>query len=354
MKKIITLVSLLIIALPGFSQITINESDLPVPGSSYITYDDQTDTAFLVTAASSTAQQWNYAGSFKTISDTDYLDYQNAATAPYYNLFPDATVALDLTPINEFFQSTSSGFYLVGYHNSDVTYPFDSLVIWSPTDLLVPVPLTYDDSRSYTAKSVVGGYNPMTTHYDRFVAYVTGDYYSDAFGSITTPGGSYPDVLRVQKTEEEYDTTYGSDTQNGTYTKLSSTVTNYLEYYFVGNAPDIEIMEIDLDATTMAVTDAKYTINVATGINKSPAKSPVFTNVFPNPAHASAINFNIEGAQGHQLKIYNMTGECVETENVDGVNSLTISNNLLSGGLYFYQVIDNAGTVLDGKKFVVQ
>jgi hypothetical protein len=354
MKKIITLLLFIVVAQRGFTQITIRQSDLPTANQRWVTYLDYTDTDFTLTGSSGIPQQWDYSASFKTIDDTNIELYESTGSVPYSDLFPDATMGSNETTFEKFYKTDSDGFYYLGTHISSSLNNYDTLQYWNPEYLLMPVPLSYDDSRRYLSKSVVTGYDSSISQYVRSVTFRNSLYYGDAYGSLVTPVLSNANVLRVENTELEYDTTYSSATINGTYTVFDTSNYNTNYYYFVTNAPQLLLMAIDIDNKTLVLNSASYSYVTSEGINKLPAKSPVFTNVFPNPSHAVPLTFTFDNSHAHQLKIYNMTGECVETENIDNLNSLTISNKFLISGLYFYQVIDKAGQVLDGKKFILQ
>src|SRR5262245_12096729 len=151
MKKIYAfLFALAAGSLPGYAQLTLQSSDLPVPGLAFTLANNDTMTGPI--PAGGAAQTWNYASLSNVYTDT--VGFIAAAGTPSAALVPSANLATHdpSTGTYAYFTSSASGFYQNGASDSAVTGGFAEL---DPPQLFVRTPFTYLDTTSSDARMEV-------------------------------------------------------------------------------------------------------------------------------------------------------------------------------------------------------
>ncbi len=122
-------------------------------------------------------------------------------------------------------------------------------------------------------------------------------------------------------------------------------------------SPDTMVVELSSSSlyskpkpgSVLWVDDASVT--VPTGINQV-VGTENSVEVYPNPA-STAVNFRISGMNNAAtIAVYDITGKKIGSTPIH--NSLTtINTEAYNSGLYFYQLYDNAGSLIKSGKFSV-
>jgi len=181
----------------------------------------------------------------------------------------------------------------------------------------------------------------------------------DAWGNVTTPLGTFAS-LRQNQTENNIDSTF--TLSNGNWTLINP---------FVASLAGISQVAYDTVKTARWWTDnatARFplvefdynpdgSINKASWLQASPVgvkeNSVVSTpiNLFPNPAK-DLVTVDIKNSKASVIKIFDITGKSVKTISLNQSNR-TISVIDMDNGIYFYNIFDNKGNIINTNKFVV-
>ncbi|MBL7928725.1 MAG: T9SS type A sorting domain-containing protein [Bacteroidia bacterium] len=336
MKKLL-LFSFLFITLETQAQITVTQSTFPVAGTAWLTRSDNRYNMHTITAASGTAQTWNYANAF-VIDDSNAVAFVPPASTPYASNFPNATLAAYDAPNDyaTYFIGNTNGFYIDGFYDGMGTPPFQN-VNPNPDLLIFPVPFTYNNTRNNNAKvEVIQSGTPAL----KIVLTVIQQFVCDAYGTLTTPVYSNQQVIRVKQTQFTVDTTYIDVLGNGNWTYVSSNPPSdsSVTFFFARNAAMPLLMEISAEPAAQTTSiSASYYISVLSGINENSSNTGS-VSVFPNPVASGVLKFNIDNPSASELFLYDLTGKQVYNTSVSGVNSLTVYTSDLAAGSYIYKV----------------
>jgi len=334
------------------AQPTIVQADFPTPGTLWVDFGDSRTGVHTITPAGP-SQTWNYASAF-VVDDTTVLNFILPSAVPngWGSSFPSSGVALysavDTTA--EFFKSLSNGFYADGTYYGSLTTTFNTLD-FNPDQLLVPGNFTYNSTRNNTSLIVLDQIGPPNI---RVKAYTVQSFLGDAYGSLVTPTGTYPNTLRIKETDYSLDSTFIDITGTGTYTfvNASGPTDTSVVYNWLKNGALALLMSIDYDLINQQSNGADYYSLTPVGISEVTSEnSPM--HVYPNPTDVDWIKFDMENADGKTLRIFSVEGKLLREENITGLNSITLSTNSFSKGIYFYEVYSNKNTRLHSGKFSV-
>jgi hypothetical protein len=351
------LLSVILLALPVLSiaQPTIVQGDFPVPGTVWVEFNDERDSSHTVTAPGP-SQTWNYSTAF-IVSDTTVVNFilPSSTPASWAANFPAATVAVyspaDTTA--QYFKSLPDGFYADGIYTGSVTSPIPVLDV-NPDQLLVPGNFSYNDTRNHYGLIVFDQPPAPPTPAIRFKIYFMEEFTGDAYGSLVTPAGSFPNVLRVKSLTYVIDSTFMDILGTGNYTFVNSNGPSdtSIAYNFIKNAPGALLMTIEQDGSTLQSTSASYFGTGPVGLN-DPQSSSGLISVYPNPVASAFVNFDINYEKAAVVRITNISGQLVQEVNVKGLNRLVLQTSTFEKGVYFYDLLDENGRRLNRGKFVV-
>lgn len=353
MKKIYKLVSVLVLLALGKNAMaqatTITATALPQVG--YV-YNMLSDTAhgdratFTVSAGSSSAQTWNYTPLW-TASDSTYAEptsFVLPSSGSGSSNFPSSNLAtLDNTGTWAYFITGSSGLLVDGVYTTIQGTP--TAIDFTPNPTQIPVPYTYGSTpvvNNYTATFAVSG---ITVHH-RAMRTIT----ADAFGSITTPSGTYSNTLRLKTHELTSDSAFfGTTFVQAQY----DTTTNY---NWVQNNQAALVMSMDLDHTGK-VTKVSYLQSFSNGVATINQPKASF-NLFPNPASDMMyLTYENKTAGMVSLQLIDLTGKQVAVllNEQQGVGTQQVAVNVsalhLAKGMYFLQL--NSNNNLQTKKLTI-
>ena len=243
-------------------------------------------------------QTWDFSGLTLT-TDNVTINKIPVATAANYNDFPNSSYCLKFTVNNidmEYLFLSLSNTGLENMGNSsrlDDTTTFVNTK-YTNTEIIFQFPYTYNMVINDTYQSTTDT-NPTS---------VTSVY--DAYGTLSTPFGTYTNVIRVKQTE-------------GTYVNYSWYQTKPFSFVMGGD-----------------FTDNGY-INVfrnTTGLGVNPIEPKKAMAIFPNPAHTE-LNIQLPEQQTlDRLAITDITGKIVLKQD-QNLNQINVSH--LANGLYFIE-----------------
>ena len=243
-------------------------------------------------------QTWDFSGLTLT-TDNVTMNKIPVATAANYNDFPNSSYCLKFTVNNIdvqyiYLSLSNSGLESLGSSiRIDDTATFENIK-YTDSEIIFQFPYTYNMVINDTYQSTTDT-NPTS---------VTSVY--DAYGTLSTPFGTYTNVIRVKTTRE---------------TSVS--------YNWYQTKPFSFIMSGDF-------TDNGY-INVynnTTGLGVNPIEPKKAMAVFPNPAHTE-LNIQLPAQQIlDRLAITDITGKIVLKQD-QNLNQINVSH--LANGLYFIE-----------------
>ncbi len=353
MKK--HLLNLLLFALPifGFSQITITQSDLPTIGNMWFELRDTTTHQTITPAGPS--QTWNYSNFTVAESSTSQIQNISAAPSSWTSNFPSAQM-VDYNiadTIASYFSSNSTGFYVEGFYNGSLNAQPSNAINYNPNYLVLPTPFTYNNTRNHTAKIILffnQGFNY------KIVIYMHQEFAADAYGSITTPAGTFNNTLRIKQLIYSEDSTY-ADLGSG-YQPLSNNPAQdtAISYLWVKNAPNTLVYSMD---EIMNGTVGTGIASSASYFNATATRIPTFLKpaeslAYPNPSNGSKfVTLSLKNKNAESLYIYNISGELVKEEKVNGGEAILFDTNVFDAGIYMYKIMGTDSREITSGKFTI-
>lgn len=329
---------------------TITNSALPSVGDVFANVRD-TNFVMTMTAGSSTAQTWSYSPSSDKTKNNSFV---SPTTAPGSSNFPSSTMAMHNSLDSEvvYFVKNSSGLYIDGFYIYRTGEPTSNVPLdFSPNNQLsIPTPMTYGDIKKDTSKAVVlfnyGG-NDL-----KFVTNVYKEFNADAFGSLTTPSGTYSNTLRVKETYINKDTVYIKI--GPVYNYLSDQIDTSVTYHWLQNASPVILLDINMKKpfTLNQSESAEYNTIVSSQNDNALFEEKI--NAYPNPVQ-NVLHFNLRDNKNIQsIRIMDISGKILIDENIGGYDLATISMTHYPAGVYIYQLYDKNGNLHKADKFIKQ
>lgn len=345
------------------AQITITSSDFPEAGFTYIVVADTT-TQVSIGSPAATAQSWNFTNLLNHYQKVP--TYDSTQKTPYAGLFPTSdlytygpailysgfygSAPVGTQGINNgyvFWRRDNTGFWVEGFRADGGPYAGRN-VYYTPHELLIGTPSTYNSNYQNFSRWQLF-LNDVPTNMDTlYVCSTTKTLTTDAFGSLTTPVGSYSDVVRVHEHVIKVDSIYAYQNGNLLYgvEAIRDTLNNYL---FLTNSISYPACIVHADKNN----HIKFTEYVRSKIltsNETLLESNTYTaQVFPNPAQnkvSIVMPAGFLSDQSCQLSVYDITGKCVR--DVIQAESLFYVNDL-PDGLYSFKAVNSKNQQLIGK-----
>lgn len=311
MKKILLLSAIAFTTIIN-AQPTITSSNFPPAGTSM--HFIQGNTAGVSEGSGGAAQSWNFS-SVTPNGTTNDFDYVAAAGTPYISSFPGATMAATADDGNGgliylYYTHNSSSTSMNGYGFDDMGTPYTSVL--SDPQIILNYPVNYNS----TFTDVFSGTTTVSNSGITITTYRSGSmtFLADGYGSLTTPGGTYPNCLRAKIRQVITDSsvyvgiplpaqvTHSTTT---TYDWISSGANDHLNQFY------ISYDTISQSGPPTISKTVQYQTTTA-GINSfSPASFHV--TGYPNPATDQLmlqLDQPLDGTA--ELSIYNIQGKLVK------------------------------------------
>jgi len=339
---------------------TITGADLPHTGLSVmLVVDTVTNVPLGIPAI---AQNWDY--SMLTISYPKFAVYYSTAATPYASVFTTSNVdtygpgnlygtLFGGAPVASsdngyiFWQSDTTGFWECGFRADGGIYAGIN-VKDIPKELIIGAPAVYGSVFNNTARwELPLNQNPADV--DTFyVRNIKKTITADACGSITTPYGAYPTVLRQHEYVVSLDSVYA---KLGTYVAAAielnrDTLNNYM---YLANGVGYPVCIVHADKNNH-VTSVEYYAGVYNDIDKFTLSGNKIL-LFPNPAN-DKITISIDKTNTldySDVAIYDIQGQLlIKRFNVNTKAEFNV--NAFAKGVYIVKVTNNNKTTV--AKFV--
>lgn len=319
------------------AQPSIPGSAFPAAGTSFkLTL---ADTAGVQAGAGGTATTWN----FSTLNPNGAFQYDTFFTPSatrYGALFPSADVALhEVGPTTNYFvyyqNDGANGFY------KRIANVQPDTVIYSDPANEFPYPLSFNNNYNdtyYAHYHAGSGFSTMAGTVNGVV---------DGYGTLTTPAGTFYNVVRLHAHRVEHDTV---QVGANSYPVLAD-----FEYYtWYQDSAYFPILTIGTTNVTSAVINRHAkSVGYRAGYNTSPSGVNDVTNaakefiICPNPATDKVhMIFDAGNGGSTEISLYDMTGRLVQQSSLlsaEGVQSTVLSTADLPAGIYEVKVLNAAG-----------
>ncbi|MDW3648816.1 MAG: T9SS type A sorting domain-containing protein [Bacteroidia bacterium] len=281
-------------------------------------------------------QSWNFANldtaeapalfSFEVLAPTGNplaSDFPSATHIIYWEIFGFELYQYEFADQSE--RVTLGG---VSWDPSDSSLLNKTL--YTDNDDALKYPLTYQDSYTFSSRQEVSGFG-FTAVYG-----IEGEVTADGYGSLTTPAGTFTDVLRFRVQRIRIDSSF--------FVGQKDTAVQYI-WMQEGNATALLVYE------TTTNEDEEPSLNWtspnnANGIFGPLAKKEKEINIFPNPGSS---NFQLELSdfslhEDIQIEVLDLQGKLLyEKEMRNNGNIIPLSLVDFSPGIYLISLRDTEG-----------
>jgi hypothetical protein len=317
---IISAASATAIAQPTLTAATNN----PVAGDVF--YGFSVDTAGVGKGAAGASITWDFSSVVR--SDSDTTSYFTCASTPYCDSFAGANIVMYDGSDYAYGISSATGLELIG------AYASGNYMHLSDHSTMFKFPMTYGTTftDTFAAQFDIFGFTMFISGVNTFTC--------DAWGTITTPFGTFNNALRVRQVSVNKDSIdfMGSPEVNVSETESYS-------WYVAGFHSPLMTINYDTSGSgTPYVIDAKYYRGLITSAVKDVVAKPTTLNVYPNPATDNiTFGFDINGAStATNLIVYDATGRVVNTINGTnlkaGKNEVSLNVSNLPAGMYIVRL----------------
>jgi len=342
--------------------IAITGADMPYSGLSVLLAVDSLTNISLGNPGIS--QSWDYS----SLSPNYYkfADYESTSATAYASVFPFSNIytygpggmygsLYGGAPVGQgdngyiFWKSDNTGFWITGFR-PDGGICAGINVQNTPQELLIGAPATYgsifNNSGRWELPMNINPADPDTF----FVRNINKDIIADACGSLTTPYGLYPNVLREHEHVTEIDSVY---------IKMSGILVMSLEYrrnvsnnyMYISNGLGYPACIVHSDNNNL-VKDVEYYSGAIVGINDKPEDANTFL-LYPNPSGGViTIETPVEkNITDNRIYIYNSIGSLIWKKST-AENLISIDLNSQPKGIYILKI--NNKKAIQTQKFVLQ
>lgn len=362
MKKFTKLCSLLILGFAATQasaqSITITSADMPVAGNQVVTAMDSTS-GYAPGGPSASAQAWNFGGLSKQKTAT--VIFTAPSSTQYSGVFGGANLA-DSTvgAVGYYFlTSNSTDFEVVGTEEiinaASLGVSFQIEINLNPAFVQSPLPATYKT----TDGGVSNGHetfsnSALALFYDseKVVTQITYSDTVDAFGSMTTPTGTYK-VLRQNHHAVQIDSLkVRSSSGKWSVAPISGAVTKTTthEYNWYANSIGYILVQMNMDSTSNTVKSIVWDTTAPAGINELSITGKV--SAYPVPC-TSQITFTTTGNATGYINVYDIAGRKIEQVEMKN-DMVNVNTGSYATGMYLYTMTDQNGNILDNGKFMVK
>ncbi|HXP52378.1 MAG TPA: T9SS type A sorting domain-containing protein [Bacteroidia bacterium] len=340
------------------AQISITGADMPVAGSLVVLATDSTS-GYTPGSPSATGQSWNFSALNK--QKTAKVSFMAPSATAYASKFPGSNLADSTIGTTGFYFFTTSGsqFAVEGSERiinvASLGVSFQIEVNLNPLFVQSVLPATYNT----TDGGVSNGHetfsnSSLALFYDseKVVTQITYTDTVDAFGTMTTPTGTY-NVLRQNHHEVDIDSLKVRST-SGKWSVApvagAVTKTTVHQYNWYSNSIGYILVQMNMDSTSSTVKNVIWDTTAPAGINELSYNGKV--SVFPNPC-ANQITFQTFNNGLQYINIYDVAGRKVEQDVMkNGTNNVNTTS--YAPGMYLYTMTDKNGNVVDRGKFMVK
>ena len=278
-------------------------------------------------------QTWNFAAA---TSDSSYTETNyspaNAAGGSNFPLASYGTQVSDTTG-TEFFVGSSLSLQVIGAYIGNG--PLNIIDRFQDAMDVMQFPASFNSAFTDSY------WDTITTPFLNYKMIGSNDVLVDGSGTLTTPSGTYNNILRV-KSINNYQFV-GLPPLPGTIT--NGTTTSYM--WVSPDFPGFMLMNYSINVEgTSSDTTITYSSNPL-GIENVANQT---LQISPNPANAFVTVGFPSGAELNRVEVLDLSGRVVAIETVNGKsNRTTISTATFTNGVYIVRAVDTKGAVVTSK-----
>ena len=289
-------------------QITIGRADIPETIGDSFVYKYTTSQATISVGLPGGPQTWDFDTSTYVGALTNMV-VADIASTPFQAEFPTANLvhrgaAPGSSDYSLVFQELNDD-AMVRLGQGSVSSETATCIVYDPAMLANPLPLHYEDEWPASFGAISGG-GPI-----RIVAFTWGTPKADAWGTVTTPAGTF-ECLRVNS----YDTTISETYMNDTL--FHTDTSGYRTMYWVAPHRGVVVFATgEVDDTSMVFTETncyRVMVAAATGIAEShpTVENRANLGVTPNPvAGRATFSLAAVGPGPVAVRLHDRTGRLV-------------------------------------------
>ena len=316
-------ISILFAGYTAHAQPSLTGQNLPNDGDSYTVYTNTNLSSGSNPGASGSNVTWDFSSMGSGSSNS--LIYSSASSPDY----PNANIEFTTQSTSNYFDVLNNAYTYYGFSNASASSEF------SDGQDQIRVPMAFNDN--YT-DPFSGTYVAFGQTLDR-----TGslDVTYDGYGTLSTPQGTYSNIIRVRIVRTSSDEISGQP--------ISNSVDSIYFWYNEYTGHPIMTYSINYVDGSEQGRFANYIDDADVVLSTS--KESIEVKTYPNPAtdiHSIEAEEKIE-----TVLVYNMKGEEV-IRNKPASTSFEISVSSLPNGQYFYELRDQKGVLLSRRKLIVQ
>jgi hypothetical protein len=336
------------------AQITFTASDVAIIGQQMTQVSDTLPDASIQAGPGGQNQTWNFSA--LQAHESYPLDFVAPSATPYTDLFPTADVAsVENDSAFAYYEKDNDGLRLLGIYGSftieDGT--LDLAVKNTPAMSILRFPTTFNDGYTEQYKRVInmaGADVGLPVDSFRVVSTVLRSVQYDAYGSLTTPAGTF-DVLRIKETEASIDTTFVL--VFGTWTEFPGEPITDIAYNFwtKQNGIGFPVASIQADEFGNTVSASYLTDFTVSRADDGKVEQMAF-ELFPNPCN-DYINLDLPANFKGSVEVYDLMGREMLSQYAEG-HFAHIATNGLPQGNYLAVLKQENQRIAGHRKFQVQ
>lgn len=273
-------------------------------------------------------QNWNFTNLQNDPDlDPETTTYVLPSSTPYAAEFTNSNIAgqqgSGFSGAYAYYRKENTSLAVLGFATDS------TLLKYTDTEIGLKVPLAYngqfEDTYAGSIESVTG-----------FTFVRTGKNKAtyDAYGTLTTPLGTYQNAMRLKTISEYKDSvSFGVG-----YTVIETKITNYSFYVANQPGPLVGVFYYDVENTTVfpglppfseldSYKEVVYTSSITTPTNEAPDQALALRieSVTPNPAvDVLNVRFNADPAAELRFTVCDLTGKTLLTQTVSGAQAGSI------------------------------
>lgn len=333
------------------AQITVTQADFAAIGDNVNQATDTLPVAAILPGAAGANQTWDF--SLLHNQKSTVYNFIDVSSTPFASSFPMANIAAMVPgPFYTYLNSSSSSVQIWGFGGDILGDGTQHALVYNNSEKEIVFPCTYNtpindtskyDSKYYYGHTIVYGGTPYLIDSVRQneVNYITDSI--DAWGTATTPDGSYP-VLRNNSLKHTIDSTWAHVQLYNLWVLYTKTSKNVQSYGFIGNGIKNVLVNIVYYPDSAAIQKVDWTRTTPASINEQNFSDAVI--IYPNPTNN---NLTIESPPQAVIEITNIQGQLIKTLATTG-NKTYIDVSALLGGVYIVEVKTEKG--IEVKKFI--
>ena len=321
MKKLIfTLFASCFLLFQGMAQITLNQSDVALPSTKYLRFNDTLPLASIQPGPTGANQTWNFTAMHHLTTDT--LIFTDSQWTPYGSSFTNSNLCMMTMGSSitySYMNNSPDSLTIVGDAGIFMSSPSPVVIQLNPVEKLFGFPTTYQSSFQNTSGFLVIHYYGQTAYgilidsvKVKDITTVTSNV--DAWGSLTTPLNTFNTLRTLIKTIEQ-DSIWVKSTSLGPgwhdFTSVVGVHDTTKKYTWWAKNIGFAIAEITVKASNDSVLTADYLGALPTigGINEFATNDN--SAIYPNPANDKI--FITSDQMIKNVSIYNAPGELVKS-----------------------------------------